>query len=129
MSEIRLLLVDDEEEFTTGLSKVLARRGFDVHVAAEADSALCMIKSERFHVVLLDVKMPGKDGIQLLGEFKQAAPETPVILMSGHLSVSEEDQGRKMGAFAYLLKPHPIPDLVSLIQKAAGQQSVSVKGT
>jgi DNA-binding NtrC family response regulator len=128
MSAVRVLLVDDEKEFTTGLSKVLGRRGFEVHVAADADSALRMVQAERFHVVLLDVKMPGKDGIQLLGEFKHTAPGTPVILMSGHLSVSDEDQGRQMGAFAYLLKPHPIPELVSLIQEAAKQESSSEKG-
>ena len=128
MSAIRVLLVDDEEEFATGLSKVLRRRGFDVNVAADAASALRMIHAQCFHVVLLDVKMPGKDGIQLLGEFKQLAPGMPVILMSGHLSVSEQDQGRQMGAFAYLLKPHPIPELVSLILEAAGQESSLSKG-
>jgi two-component system, OmpR family, response regulator len=121
MSPIRVLLVDDEEEFTAGLSKVLRRRGFEVAVAGDADSALRLIRIERFDVVLQDVKMPGKDGIQLLGEFQVVSPTTPVILMSGHMSVTEEERGRDKGAFAYLLKPHPIPELVSLIQEAAQQ--------
>jgi DNA-binding response OmpR family regulator len=121
MSPIKVLLVDDEVEFAAGLSKVLRRRGFQVEVAADSATGLAMATRDRFDVALLDVKMPGMDGIQLLSEIKRMAPQTQVILMTGHLSMTEETDGLKTGAFAYLLKPHPIPELVEMIRKAVGQ--------
>ena len=125
MSAIRVLLVDDEVEFTTGLSKVLRRRGFEVEVAADAAAGLALATRGCFDVALLDVKMPGMDGIQLLTEMKRVAPSIQVILMTGHLSVADETDGMKTGAVAYLLKPHPLPELVDMIQKAAGRSRAS----
>ena len=128
MSAIRVLLVDDEVEFTTGLGKILRRRGFDVEVAGGAEAALALLKAGRFDVALLDVKMPGMDGIQLLGEFRRIAPDLRVILMTGHLSVDDEESGRRIGAFAYLLKPYPIPELIALIQQAATKRTHFLEG-
>jgi len=91
MSAIRVLLVDDEAEFAAGLSKVLRRRGFEVEVAGGGEAALSLARARPFHVALLDVKMPGLDGIQLLREFGSVAPSTRVILMTGHISVDEEE--------------------------------------
>ena len=125
MKAIRVLLVDDEVEFTTGIGKILRRRGFEVEEAGSAEEALALVEEGCFDVALLDVKMPGMDGIQLLGEFRRIAPNLQVILMTGHLSVKEEESGRKTGAFAYLLKPHPIPELIALIQQAATKGHVA----
>ncbi len=125
MSAIRVLLVDDEVEFATGLSKLLRRRGFEVEVASNAATGLALATRDRFDVALLDVKMPGMDGIQLLTEIKRVAPSIQVILMTGHLSVADEKDGMKTGAFAYLLKPHPLPELVEMIRTAAGRSRAS----
>ena len=119
MNPIKVLLVDDEEEFTAGLSKVLRRRGFEVEVAGDAATALSLTSGRTFDVALLDVKMPGMDGIQLMGELHRRSPSLPIILMTGHLSVGDEQEEPGRGAFAYLLKPHPIPELIAVIQRAA----------
>ncbi len=120
MNPIRVLLVDDEAEFTEGLTKVLRRRGIDVKAASSAAQALSLISGCSFDLVILDVKMPGMGGLEALSEIKRIAPGTKVILMTGHLSPSEEEEGLRAGALAYLIKPYPIPDLVALIQGEAG---------
>jgi DNA-binding NtrC family response regulator len=120
---ITVLLVDDEVEFATTLAKVLRRRGLEVQVANGSQEALRLVSKENFQVVLLDVKMPEKDGLTLFKEVREISPHTSVILMTGHISPEEERSGRSVGAFAYLLKPYPIPDLVELIQKAARRVS------
>ena len=115
----RVLLVDDEVDFTSSLAKVLSRRGFEVKTAADGMDAMAHIANELFEVIVLDVKMPGMDGIQVLTKIHGLALDTRVILLTGHLSVTDEENGLKRGAFAYLFKPFPILKLVSLIDSAA----------
>ncbi len=115
----RVLLVDDEVDFTSSLGKVLSRRGFEVKTASDGIEALGHIANEPFDVIVLDVKMPGMDGIQVLTKIQGLALDTRVILLTGHLSVTDEEKGLKKGAFAYLFKPFPILKLVGLIQSAA----------
>lgn len=122
MNPIKVLLVDDEAEFTEGLTKVLRRRGMDVKAVSNAAQALSLISEGAFDLVILDVKMPGMGGLEALSEIKRTTPRTKVILMTGHLSPSEEEEGIRAGALAYLIKPYPIPDLVALIQEAAGRE-------
>ncbi|MEP0774898.1 MAG: response regulator [Acidobacteriota bacterium] len=116
---IRVLLVDDEVSFSQTLAKILSRRGFIVATAGSGEEALVALAREPWDVVLLDVKMPDRDGLSVLGDIR-AMPDPPeVIMLTGHLSRSEEEAGLSGGAFAYLLKPHPIPDLESRIRDAA----------
>lgn len=115
----RVLLVDDEVDFTSSLAKVLSRRGFEIKTAADGLEAMAHIADTPFDVIVLDVKMPGMDGIQVLTEIRRLALDTRVILLTGHLSVTDEEKGLKSGAFAYLFKPFPILKLVSLIDSAA----------
>ena len=115
----RVLLVDDEVDFTSSLAKVLSRRGFEVKTAADGLEAMTHIAKEPFDVIVLDVKMPGMDGIQVLTEIRRLALDTRVILLTGHLSLTDEENGLKGGAFAYLFKPFPILKLVGLIDSAA----------
>lgn len=121
MSPGSVLVVDDEVEFTTALAKVLRRRGFEVTVAGGGDEALAAIDVGRFDAVVLDVKMPGRDGLTVLGEIKRRAPETEVILLTGHRSLVDEEDGLRTGASAYLLKPHPVVDLVARIEEAVAR--------
>ena len=125
MSVIKVLLVDDEAEFTTSMKKVLSRRGFDVKVAGDGLAALPMIARERLDVVVLDIKMPGMDGISVLAEIKHFSTNTQVILLTGHFCSIEEEDSLKNGAYAYLLKPYPILDLVQLIGAAASGRSLA----
>jgi len=122
MSGIKVLLVDDEASFTASMQKVLSRRGFDVKVASDGLSALPLIAGEQFDVVVLDIKMPGMDGIQVLKEIRRFSPDIHVILLTGHYSSNEEEATLKQGAYAYLLKPYPILDLINLITAAASDK-------
>ena len=121
MSALRVLLVDDEREFTSALAKVLRRRRFEVTVAEDGATALRHVDGPAFDAVVLDVKMPGRDGLEVLSEIKLRAPSTEVILLTGHRSAVDERECLLTGAAAYLLKPHPIPDLVARIEAAAAR--------
>ena len=125
MSEIRVLLVDDEVDFTTSMKKVLSRRGLAVQVAADGLTALSLISREHFDVVVLDIKMPGMDGIQVLGEIKRLTPDINVILLTGHYSMCEDEEILKAGAYACLFKPCPISEVVDLIVAAASNSEDS----
>ena len=125
MSEIRVLLVDDEVDFTASMKKVLSRRGLAVQVAADGLSALSLISREQFDVVVLDIKMPGMDGIQALGEIKRLSPDINVILLTGHYSMCEDEETLKAGAYACLFKPCPISEVVDLIVAAASNSEDS----
>jgi two-component system, OmpR family, response regulator len=127
MKGIKVLLVDDEVEFTTSMRKVLARRGFDVDVASDGLSALPKIARERFDVVVLDIRMPGMDGISVLAEIKRMYLPTQVIMLTGHFSFSNEEDAPDTGAFAHLLKPIPIMKLVEMIQAAAAHGRTSAQ--
>jgi DNA-binding NtrC family response regulator len=116
---LRVLLVDDEVAFTSILSKVLRRRGIEVEVRNCCDGVVDRVLAGGVDVVVLDVKMPGRSGLELLADIKKGSPRTGVILMTGHLSISDEADGLAIGAFAYLLKPHPIADLVERVEAAA----------
>ena len=119
MKGIKVLLVDDEVDFTTSLRKVLSRRGFDVDVATDGLSALVRIAQGHFDVVVLDAKMPGMNGLHVLSEIRHLSLATRVILLTGHFSSTDEENTLKNGAFAYLLKPYPVLKLVELIEAAA----------
>ncbi len=117
----RILLVDDEVDFTGNLSIVLGRRGFEVESVADGLSALSLIAARNYNVVVLDLKMPGMSGTQVLSEIKRFAPSTPVILLTGHYSTTaEEEESLNSGVYAYLLKPCPITRLLALIAAACG---------
>jgi DNA-binding response OmpR family regulator len=119
MKPISVLVVDDEAEFIDSLAKLLRRRGFEVEVAADGGGAVRLVRGKPFDVAILDVKMPGLDGFQTLSEIKRISPRTQVVLLTGHLSEADEQDGLESGAFAYLLKPHPISELVAVIESAA----------
>lgn len=116
----RILLVDDEVDFTGNLSIVLGHRGFLVEAVADGLSALSLIAVKHYDVVVLDIKMPGMSGIQVLSEIKRFAPSTAVILLTGHFSTMDEEETLSAGAYAYLLKPYPINRLLGLISAACG---------
>jgi DNA-binding NtrC family response regulator len=119
----KVLLVDDEVDFTASLGKILRRRGFEVETASDGLIALERIAHQTFDAIVLDVKMPGLDGIQVLAEIRRLAITARVLLLTGHLSISDEEDGLKGGAYAYLFKPIPILKLVELIESACAEKS------
>lgn len=116
--KVRVLLVDDEKDFIETLAQRLEVRGFDVQTALDGDEALSLIKAHEFDVVVLDVLMPGKDGVEVLKEIKQSKPLLQVIMLTGHATVETAIEGMKLGAYDYLMKPTETEDLVEKITQA-----------
>ncbi|MDQ1330307.1 MAG: hypothetical protein QG578_570 [Thermodesulfobacteriota bacterium] len=116
--KIKVLLVDDEKEFIEALAERLAVRDFYVKTAFNGDEALSKIKEDDFDVVVLDVLMPGKNGIETLREIKSIKPLVNVIMLTGHATVETAIDGMKAGAYDYLMKPTDTNDLVGKIKKA-----------
>ncbi len=116
--KIKVLLVDDEKAFIQTLAERLEMRDFSVQTAFDGEEALSKIKEEDFDVVVLDVIMPGKNGIETLKEIKSLKPLVNVIMLTGHATVETAIDGMKTGAFDYLMKPTDTNDLVGKIKKA-----------
>lgn len=114
----RILIVDDEEKFVDYLSKRLINRNYDVTTSLSGEDAVEKIRQYNFDVVILDVLMPGMDGIEALRQIKKMKPLTEVIMLTGHASVESGIEGMKLGAYDYLMKPCETDELVSKINKA-----------
>ena len=115
---IKVLLVDDEKDFVEMLSERLTARGLSVRTALSGEEAMERIKEESPDVVLLDVQMSGKDGIEVLRDIKHGRPLIEVIMLTGHASLESGLEGMKIGAFDYIMKPTSIDDLVEKINQA-----------
>jgi len=120
MEQLRILLVDDEEDFASTLAERLVLRGFQAEVDTSGIDALRHIREHDFSVLILDVKMPGIDGLGLMAKIKRKHPDLPVILLTGHGSVANAETGMKKGAFDYLTKPIDIDELIEKIRNAVG---------
>jgi DNA-binding NtrC family response regulator len=116
--KIRVLLVDDEKDFIEPLSQRLQLRALNVQTALSGDEALDLIQHEDIDVVVLDVLMPGKDGIQTLREIKSIKPLLQVIMLTGHATVETAIEGMKFGAYDFLMKPTDTEELLNKISKA-----------
>jgi len=119
MEPLSVLIVDDEEDLVVAMKERLAMRGFSVQAAASGAEALGHISRTRFDVVLVDVKMPGIDGLELTEEIKRDHPDLPVILLTGHSSVADAERGIQAGAAGYLIKPIDIELLIENMRNAA----------
>ena len=121
--KIRILLVDDEKEFVETLAERLRTRGFHVTEAFSGDESLEKLKQYNFDVTILDVQMPGMDGIEALGAIKKLKPLTEVLMLTGHGTIEAAIEGMKMGAFDFLLKPCKMEVLLEKINKANERKS------
>lgn len=128
MSKMRLLLVDDEERFLATTRILLEKRGVETLTATNGSDALALLDEKPTDVVILDVKMPGMDGVEVLRRIKQKHPLVEVIMLTGHGSVESAVEGLKLGAFDYVMKPMDIPDLLAKAEEAhAKKQSMEEK--
>ncbi len=119
MKDAKLLLVDDEKGFLDTITKRLEKRELKVWVAYSGEDALVELeKNAAIEVVVLDVKMPGMDGIETLVEIKKRFPLMEVIMLTGHATVETAIDGMKLGAFDYLMKPCDIDALISKVKEA-----------
>lgn len=116
---IRILAVDDEEPFRRLLDKELTRKGFTVKTAADGEEALRLLKEHVFDIILLDIVMPGIDGISLMKKLKGSNHEGPaVIVLTGKATVETAVSAMKSGAYDYLTKPYKLDELVIVINRA-----------
>jgi DNA-binding NtrC family response regulator len=119
----KVLLVDDEEPFVETLAKRLTKRELNVLKAFSAPEALEKLgKDSRIDVVILDVKMPGMDGIEALKQIKADYPLVEVIMLTGHATVETAIEGMKLGALDYLMKPCDMELLMNKVREAASKK-------
>jgi DNA-binding response OmpR family regulator len=111
MKEIKVLLVDDEEEFVQTLAERIEMREIGSDVALNGEEALKKVDENAPDVMVLDLKMPGIDGMEVLRQTRKAYPNVQIITLTGHGSKKDEKEARRLGAFEYLQKPVPIEDL------------------
>jgi DNA-binding NtrC family response regulator len=118
MKGSKILLVDDEVVFTTNMGKLLTNRGYKVTAANSGDAAIQALEKESFDLVVLDLKMPGMDGLTTLKEIKKLGLFTETLILTGHGSIDTALEAIKLGAYDYLTKPCEIDDLVGKLEGA-----------
>ena len=120
MTVAKVLIVDDEKGFVEALARRLARREVEIVTAYGGEEALARLEADdAIEVVILDVKMPGMDGIETLAEIRRRFPLVEVIMLTGHATVESGIEGMKKGAFDYLMKPCDIEVLLAKVNEAA----------
>ena len=116
---LRVLFVDDEEDLVSTVVERLGLRGVDATGAVSGQEALTLIERQSFDVVLLDVRMPGLGGLDVIKRIKQSHPDLEVILLSGHGAKEDVETGLRLGAFDYLQKPVDLEDVIAILYRAA----------
>jgi DNA-binding NtrC family response regulator len=118
MKKMKILLVDDEKEFVEALSERMKMRDLASDIALNGEQALKMVEDDAPDVMVLDLKMPGIDGMEVLRKVKKAYPDVQVIMLTGHGSEKDEEEARRLGAFEYLQKPTGVDKIVQTIKRA-----------
>jgi DNA-binding NtrC family response regulator len=116
--QIDLLLVDDDADFRELAARRFQRSGYQTQPAADGEEALALAERRQFDVAILDMRMPGMSGLELLEKLRQSNPEGEFIMLTGEGTIETAVKAMKLGAFDYITKPFPLADLEELIQKA-----------
>jgi DNA-binding NtrC family response regulator len=127
MASEQVLLVDDEPEFTQILSERMEARGIGVDVAASGPEALEKVGHKSYDAIILDLSMPGMDGIETLRHLLERNPELQVILLTGYATVQKGIEAMKLGAMDFLEKPARIQDLLDKIHQAKANRMLLVQ--
>ena len=127
MSDIKVMLVDDEPDFMEPLTNRLVLRKLNVCTATNGADALALLDKQAVDVVVLDVKMPGMSGLEVVRQLKKRHPLVEVIMLTGHANLEASIEGMEAGAFDYLLKPAQIDELVYKIQDAFQKKALQEK--
>lgn len=118
MKNLKVLLVDDEEEFVKALAERLEMRDLRSDTVYDGEEALSFVEDQEPDVMVLDLKMPGIDGMEVLRRVKKAYPKIEVIILTGHGTEKHEEEARRLGAFDYLEKPVNLDVLVKKMKQA-----------
>jgi DNA-binding NtrC family response regulator len=128
MKGSKILLVDDEVVFTNNMAKLLTNRGYKVTAVNSGDAAIRALQDQTFDVMVLDLKMPGMDGITTLRQVEKLGIFTETLILTGHGSIDTALEAIKLGAYDYLTKPCEIGELVAKIEGAWSKKSDAQKG-
>ena len=118
MEKFKMLVVDDEQDFLETILKRLKARKIEVTGVESGYKALEFLGTHNVDVIILDVKMPGMDGIETLREIRKKKPLVEVIMLTGHASVESGIQGMQLGAFDYVMKPVALDELLEKVRQA-----------
>jgi DNA-binding NtrC family response regulator len=124
LGNFNVLIVDDEAEFLDTLVKRIKKRDVNVTGVESGEKALEFLAEEPVDVVVLDVRMPGMDGIETLRELKKRHPLVEVIMLTGHASLEVAIEGMELGAFDYLMKPIDIDELLYKLEDANKKKAI-----
>jgi DNA-binding NtrC family response regulator len=127
MNVHRILLIDDEEEFTAALAERLEMRGMTVDTASDGETALEKITARDYDAVLLDLAMPGWDGIETLKRIKKERADLQVVLLTGHATVGKGVEAMKLGAMDLVEKPVAFRELLQKIEEASAKKALLVE--
>ena len=127
MKKAEILLVDDEVVFTTNMSRLLSSRGYQVTAVNNGEEAIRALKEKPFDVMVLDLKMPGMDGIATMHEVRKLGLFTEVLILTGHGSIDTALEAIQLGAYDYVTKPCEISELVSKIEAAFERKTIKEK--
>lgn len=119
MTQFKVLLVDDEEEFVRTLGERLEMRGIEPDTAFTGEAALKRIAEEEPDIMVLDIKMPGIDGMEVLRRVRKAYPRIQVIMLTAHGTDKDKEEAERLGAFAYLRKPVDLEQLTNTMRAAS----------
>jgi DNA-binding NtrC family response regulator len=122
MPGFRVLLVDDETIFTRNISKLLKNRGYEITAVNSGDAAIQELEQSPVDVIVLDLKMPGMDGIATLKEIIKLGLFAETLILTGHGSIDSALEAMKLGAYDYLTKPCEIDELVTKIEAASAKK-------
>jgi nitrogen regulation protein NR(I) len=113
-----ILIVDDDNHLRRSFDKLLTQDGHTVKTASSGEAALTLVRSDQFDLIIMDVRLPGMDGLQTFKAIREVEPLLPAIIMTAFGTTETAIEATKMGAFDYILKPFNIPEMLTLIEKA-----------
>lgn len=125
--DIKILLVDDEADFVETMAKRFGIRKMPIDTAKSGQEALAALAARDYDVVILDVRMPGMDGLEALRQIREKKPLTEVIMLTGHASLETGMQGMNLGAYDYILKPADFDELLDKVRKAFERKELNAK--
>jgi CheY-like chemotaxis protein len=117
----RILLADDDDTFLQSTAEILRREGYEVVCVRDAPEAVAALKGNPFDLLIADINMPGNPRLELIEGLPDLAPDTPVILITGHPSVATAAHSVQLPVLAYLLKPTPVEELLKWVRQGVGK--------
>ena len=127
MNELKVLIIDDEIVFSGNMVKLLNTRGYQASAVNGGEEGIRVLEKEAFDVVILDLKMPGMNGIEVLKKIKELNIQAQVILLTGHGCVDTAMEAVRLGAFDYLPKPCEVKELSEMIENTQKNRNPKLK--